>query len=117
MFVLLESFDAGDLARTSRLLEQPLQGEKADAGQLLVGVNTRDLRTLHVDSERLEKLAPQLPAAACVAESGLHDAADAARVAALGYRLALVGSALMRSADPAGLVRAMRNEGRLAVAA
>jgi hypothetical protein len=38
-------------------------------------------------------------------------------VAALGYRLALVGSALMRSADPAGLVRAMRNEGRLAVAA
>ena len=52
-----------------------------------------------------------------VAESGVATAADAARVAAAGYDLALVGSALMSAADPAGLAAAMLSEGRAAVAA
>lgn len=111
MFVLLESFDKNDLARTRNLLAQPGHGDRADAGQLLVGVNTRNLRSLHVDSGRLETLAAELPEARCVAESGLRSAEDAARVAAWGYRLALVGSALMRSADPAELVASMRRAG------
>ena len=112
MFVLLESFDEVDLARSSGLLDNPADRERAGAGQLLFGVNTRNLRTLHVDPERLEKLAPALPAGRCVAESGLHNETDAAAVADLGYRLALVGTALMRSADPAGLVAAMRDAGK-----
>ena len=111
LFVLLESFDETDLARSSRLLDNPADRERADAGQLLFGVNTRNLRTLHVDPQRLARLAPALPAARCVAESGLHEAADAATVAGLGYRLALVGTALMRSEDPAGLVAGMREAG------
>jgi indole-3-glycerol phosphate synthase len=85
---------------------------EANAGRLLVGLNTRNLRTLTVDSDRLEKLAPMLPAAPCVAESGLRTADDAASVAKLGYRLALVGTALMRSDDPEALVTAMRDAGR-----
>jgi indole-3-glycerol phosphate synthase len=80
-------------------------------------VNTRNLRTLEVDSGRLERLAPLLPAARCVAESGLKTAADAAAVAGWGYSLALVGSALMRSGDAAGLVAAMRAAGSGRVAA
>ena len=80
-------------------------------GGLLIGVNTRNLRTLHVDPDRLAKLAPALPAGRSVAESGLHSEADAATVAGLGYRMALVGTALMRSEDPAGLVAAMRAAG------
>jgi pyridoxal biosynthesis lyase PdxS len=44
-------------------------------------------------------------------------AADAARLAAAGYDVALVGSALMSAADPAGLTRAMLAEGRAAVSA
>jgi len=111
LFVLLESFDDEDLRRTSALLERPLNRDKADAGQLLVGVNTRNLRTLAVDADRLRKLAPALPAARCVAESGLLVAEDAARVAGWGYRMALVGTALMRSADPASLITAMREAG------
>jgi indole-3-glycerol phosphate synthase len=111
LFVLLESFDEEDLTRSSRLLENPGDRERADAGQLLFGVNTRNLRTLHVDPDRLAKLAPALPAGRCVAESGLHNPADAANVAGLGYRMALVGTALMRSEDPAGLVAAMRAAG------
>jgi indole-3-glycerol phosphate synthase len=81
----------------------------------LFGVNTRNLRTLHVDPERLAKLAPALPAGRCVAESGLHSDADAAVVAGLGYRAALVGTALMRSEDPAGLIAAMRKAGSAAL--
>ena len=117
MFVILESFDQQDLARSAKLLDNPADRDRADTGQLLFGVNTRNLRTLHVDPERLETLAPALPPGRCVAESGLHSAADAAAVADLGYRLALVGTALMRSEDPAALVTAMRDAGRGRLAA
>ena len=111
MFVLLESFDSNDLARVDRLLENEVDRNKADEGQLLIGINTRNLRTLEVDSNRLEKLAPELPPVRCVAESGLHTPQDAARVSGLGYTLALVGTALMRSDDPANLVTQMRVAG------
>jgi len=117
MFVLLESFSSDDLVRTSRLLNKAVDQERVHRGQWLVGVNTRDLRTLHVDPDRLARLAPELPAGYCVAESGLHDADDVARVAGMGYQLALVGTALMRSDDPAGLIAAMRAAGGARVAA
>ena len=117
MFVLLEGFDADHLSRATALLRETAYGSKAVDGQLLVGVNTRNLRSLHVDPDRLEQLAPLLPAARCVAESGLHTADDAATVAGLGYRLALVGTALMRSADPEALVAAMREAGCARIAA
>jgi indole-3-glycerol phosphate synthase len=111
LFVLLESFDEDDLQRSSELLKCTVDREQAEDGQLLIGVNTRNLRTLEVDSERLKNLAPNLPAVRCVAESGLLEAEDAARVASWGYRMALVGTALMRSADPAALIVAMREAG------
>jgi indole-3-glycerol phosphate synthase len=117
MFVLLEAFDEDDLARSSRLLEKSQDADQAETGQLMFGVNTRNLRTLDVDSERLKTLAPLLPHARCVAESGLKVAADAAKVAGYGYRAALVGTALMRSDDPASLVAAMRTAGSRGVAA
>jgi len=117
MFVLLESFDSDDLARVSGLLDNTKYQQRAEGGQLLFGVNTRNLRTLHVDPDRLAKLAAVLPAGHCVAESGLHDANDAANVAELGYRLALVGTALMRSDDPASLIAAMREAGSARIAA
>jgi len=111
MFVLLESFDEDDLRRSSELLQNSTERERAERGQLLIGVNTRNLRTLKVDPDRLQNLASALPNARCVAESGLSVADDAARVAAWGYQLALVGTALMQSNDPAALVAAMRAAG------
>ena len=116
LFVLLESFDKQDLLRTAQLLDNSADQQRAEDGQLLFGVNTRDLRTLHVDPERLRNLAPVLPAGRCVAESGLYDAADAATVAGLGYQLALVGTALMRSDAPAELVQEMRTAGSARIA-
>ena len=117
MFVLLECFDESDLTRASKLLDNAKDADRAASNQLLIGVNTRNLRTLDVDSERLKVLAPLLPSALCVAESGLTEAADAATVAGYGYRAALVGTALMRSEDPAGLIAAMRTAGAGGVAA
>lgn len=117
MFVLLESFDEDDLRRSARLLDRSADAGRAESGQLLFGVNTRDLRSLHVDPDRLATLAPLLPAGPAVAESGLHDAGDAAFVAGLGYRLALVGTALMRSDDPERLVAEMRAAGSARAAA
>ena len=83
----------------------------------MFGVNTRDLRTLHVDPDRLQRLAPSLPHGRCVAESGLYDPQDAARVAGWGYSVALVGTALMQSDDPMALVVDMRGAGAEALAA
>ncbi|MCP5089771.1 MAG: indole-3-glycerol-phosphate synthase [Gammaproteobacteria bacterium] len=117
MFVLLEAFDERDLARASKLLEDDDECERAASGQLLIGVNTRNLRTLKVDAKRLQRLAPLLPDACCVAESGLFVAEDAATVAAFGYRMALVGTALMRSDDPAAVIAAMRQAGGARVSA
>jgi indole-3-glycerol phosphate synthase len=106
MFVLLESFDADDLRRSANFLD----GD----GDLLIGVNTRDLRTLKVDTKRLQKLSPLLPDAKCVAESGLRDAKDATQAMGWGYSMALVGTALMRSDDPTALISSMREAGSAA---
>ena len=108
LFVLLEAFSEEDIERAHDLLKQPGHAAKADDGELLFGVNSRNLRTLEVDPGRLERYAALLPAGVTVAESGLKTAEDAQRAAGQGYRLALVGTALMRSADPAALIRDMQ---------
>lgn len=113
MFALLESFDEADLERSVALLDQSRHLDQATSGRLLFGVNSRDLRTLHVDPGRLQALGSRLPqGVACVAESGLHDGRDAAAAAGWGYSLALVGTALMRASDPASLIREMLAAGR-----
>jgi indole-3-glycerol phosphate synthase len=118
LFVLLEAFDEDDVARTIRLLGKRRCAERAERGQLLVGVNSRNLRTLAVDPGRLARLAPLLPdAAVSVAESGLENPGDAALVSSLGYRVALVGTALMREGNPGALIGEMLVAGRAAAAA
>jgi indole-3-glycerol phosphate synthase len=108
LFVLLEAFDERDLERGARLAE-------GRGGQVLMGLNARDLRTLEVDPGRLARLAAAFPPGwPKVAESGLLTAADAGAMAASGYDLALVGSALMKSEQPARLLEAMIAAGRAA---
>lgn len=111
MFVLLEAFDEADIDLAQELIAT--RGAQRDL--LLVGVNSRDLVTLKVVPGRLDALADKLPRdVKRVAESGVATAADAARVAACGYDLALVGSALMSAGDPASLARDMLAAGRKA---
>lgn len=109
LFVLLEAFDEADIERIAAVrtrIPEPA----------LLGVNTRDLVSLEIDGTRLPRLAPQLIVLGgiAVAESGLEVAADAEAAARLGYRAALVGEALMRSADPARLIAEMRAAGTAA---
>lgn len=115
MFVLLESFDRQDLVRMERLLAAADHDEAA-AGRLLFGVNARDLRTLAVDAKRFIDFVADLPRGRLVAESGLLTRADVERVAGYGYSMALVGTALMRSEDPAALIVAMREAGSASLA-
>jgi tryptophan synthase beta subunit len=76
-------------------------------GARLIGINNRDLRTLDVDPERAVRLRDLVPGDRLViAESGIRDTATVARWRATGFDAALVGEALMRSADPAAAARA-----------
>jgi indole-3-glycerol phosphate synthase len=105
MFVLLEAFDAADLEAAREVLEER-RGRRGSRDNILVGINCRDLQTLNVVPERFEELAPLLPRGwPAVAESGVATPADARRMMQLGYRLALIGTALMTSKDPARLLR------------
>ena len=71
-----------------------------DVGATLIGINQRDLVTFAVDTDRAERLATQIPAGVvAVAESGVRDNDDAARLAAAGYDAILVGESLVTSAD------------------
>lgn len=105
LFVLLEAFDAADLAEARELLAGRA-GTAEAAEQILVGINSRDLQSLEVVPERFAELAPLLPhERPCVAESGVASAEDAKRMAELGYTLALIGTALMSCDDPRQLLR------------
>jgi indole-3-glycerol phosphate synthase len=110
LFVVLEAFDGDDLERIATLGIDPARS------QVLVGVNSRNLRTLAVDIDRFARLAGRLrrdvPA---VAESGIETRADIEAVARLGYSLALVGSALMRDRNSAARVTELIAAGRAAL--
>jgi indole-3-glycerol phosphate synthase len=110
MFALLEVFDREEADRIG-----PLAESRHAAGDpfLLLGVNARDLRSLAVHGDSLERLSTRLPAGPpAVAESGLTVEADIARAAAAGYSLALVGTALMRSDHPRLLTESLLRAGR-----
>jgi indole-3-glycerol phosphate synthase len=74
----------------------------------LVGVNQRDLETFEVDGRRAERLGAGIPSGiVAVAESGVRDGDDAARLAAAGFAAVLVGESLVRAGDRAAAVAAM----------
>ncbi|GAB4419772.1 MAG: indole-3-glycerol phosphate synthase TrpC [Anaerolineae bacterium] len=85
---LIEVHDRAELERVL-----PLQPR-------LIGVNNRDLRDFSVDLNLCIELRQHVPADICfVAESGIHTAADVARLAKEGIDAILVGEALVKSKD------------------
>lgn len=109
LFVLLEAFDGEDLDLAGELLRR----RSGSRETVLVGINSRDLQTLQVVAERFDTLAPRLPAGwPGVAESGVNSVEDARHMARLGFRLALIGSALMSQAEPASLIGGMLGAAR-----
>jgi len=90
MDVLLEAHDGAELARALALGDDP------------VGINARDLRTFLVDRRTQLELVARVPLdRIVVAESGILSRAQAAAAELAGADAVLVGSALMRAADPA----------------
>ena len=111
LFVLLEAFDAADLDLAGELLD----ARRSPGEILLIGVNCRDLQTLQVVPDRFAELAPRLPHGwPAVAESGVASGKDARRMRRLGYRLALIGTALMSREDPVALLKEIFDETRTA---
>ena len=95
---LFEIHHEADLARAVR------------HGARIIGVNNRDLASFQTDLALSERLIPQFPRdVIAISESGIHSAADAARVRAAGAHAVLVGEALMRAPDPAVLAAQLRS--------
>ena len=98
--VLVEVHDEAEIARALAV------------GAELVGVNARNLKTLEVDPATFGRLAGLLPDEVVkVAESGISGPDDAARRAAEGADVVLVGEALVKHGDPAAAVAAIRGAG------
>ncbi len=78
------------------------------AGASLIGVNNRDLKTFHTDLAVTERLAPQIGGrAVLVAESGVKDKFDLARLSAAGADAVLVGETLARHSGDVKRMRAL----------
>lgn len=86
--------------------------EALASGAEVVGINNRNLATFDVDLETTFTLLPRIPADRVrVSESGILERAHVERLEAAGADAALVGEALMSSADPERRLRELRGAG------
>jgi indole-3-glycerol phosphate synthase len=91
--VLVEVHTAEELTRVLETL--------GETGADAIGVNNRDLKTFKVSLETSLELAGWIPPTVVrVAESGISNPADLARLRAAGFDAFLIGESLMRQADP-----------------
>jgi indole-3-glycerol phosphate synthase/phosphoribosylanthranilate isomerase len=85
------------------------------AGAAIIGVNSRDLKTFQMNPHLIRELRQLIPAdRVVVAESGIHNAADARRLARYDIQAMLVGESLVVSNDVPAQMRALlrgANEG------
>lgn len=73
-----------------------------DAGAKIIGINSRNLKTLDVDPETFARLAPLITNGAIkIAESGISGPRDLMNYANLGADAVLVGESLVTANDPA----------------
>ncbi len=109
---LRDLLDVARQAGAAALVEAHDEDELAmavDAGAEIIGLNSRNLRTLAVEPELHERLASRLPASAVsVAESGLRATADLHRLERAGYHAFLVGERLIVQPDPGSALRELR---------
>ena len=111
----LEQVDLERLVRASEALglaslvevHDVAEMERAvDAGARIIGVNSRNLRTLAVDLGVLDAVAEKLPGhVTAVAESGIRSPEDLSRLGAAGYDAFLVGERLITQPDPGAALR------------
>lgn len=83
-----------------------------DISAQIIGVNSRNLKTLDVDSKVFAKLLPKIPDRILkVAESGISSRVDVEYAQLHGADAVLVGEALVRGSDPGAALRALIGRG------
>jgi len=113
MLSLLDDELAGEMIAEARRFGMDALVEVHDEAELrralalgapLIGINNRDLRDLSIDLSTTERLARLASDSILISESGITERADIDRLSTLvdGF---LIGSSLMRSADPAQAAR------------
>ena len=74
----------------------------------IVGVNSRNLKTLEVDPRNFQNLIPMIPDQIIkVAESGISNRAEVAALESLGANAILVGETLVKTGDPAAAIKTL----------
>jgi indole-3-glycerol phosphate synthase len=90
---------------TSEELDRVLDAIGED-GATAIGVNNRDLKSFEVKLEVSLALAERIPPSVVrVAESGISNAADIARLRNAGFNAFLIGESLMRQPDPGAALK------------
>ncbi len=80
----------------------------------IIGINSRNLKTLKVDPQAFAELIPRIPSSLVrVAESGISTRADVDFAQKHGANAILVGEALVRAGDPIAAMRELLGLGRL----
>ncbi len=79
-----------------------------EVGAAIIGVNSRDLTTFQMNPNLIRELRPLIPEdRVVVAESGIHTAADARRLARYDIQTMLVGESLVISHDIPAQIRTL----------
>lgn len=85
-----------------------------DISPQIVGVNSRNLKTLDVDQQAFAELIPRIPTSIVrVAESGISKRADVEFAQKFGATAILVGEALVKAGDPVVAMQELLGLGRL----
>lgn len=80
----------------------------------IIGINSRNLKTLKVDSQVFAEIIPRIPSSLVrVAESGISTRADVDFAQKHGATAILVGEALVKAGDPIAAMRELLGLGRL----
>lgn len=111
----LDDKQLSDFYQIARELEMEVLVEVHDEFELeramaikprIVGVNSRNLKTLEVDRSAFSRLLPLIPSEIVkIAESGISEPGDVKFARESGARAILVGEALVKSSDPGLRVR------------
>ncbi|MBV9080689.1 MAG: indole-3-glycerol phosphate synthase TrpC [Elusimicrobia bacterium] len=82
------------------------------SGAKLIGINSRNLRTLEMRPDNFSRLAPRIPADRYViAESGIKTADDVEKLKSLRVSAMLVGESILKQTDLSAAVRVLANAG------
>jgi indole-3-glycerol phosphate synthase len=112
---LRDFYDLATELGMASLIEVHTEQELESAMEIeprIIGVNSRNLKTLDVDSTAFHQLIPRIPSDVIrVAESGISSRADVELAQSAGATAILVGEALVKSGNPISAMRDLLGRG------